>query len=124
MVSLLNVTFFKEYEALKALTHVLSIDVSEIVGEAATAPVVIGGGDVDKEPVDISVLGKRVCLLDGAPWGWALLTWAMVHTVFAVVPKPRHQPLLFLVQDRCLSVKERPLPERAAKVMAFLQGDA
>ena len=111
---------------MKALTDIMSIEVSEVVGPDATASIEIGVYDDSRhQPADISVVNKEVCKFDGAGWAWALLTWAMAHTVFAIKPKPRHQALLLLVQDLCLKIKERPLPERAAKVVAFLvNGDA
>jgi len=41
--------------------------------------------------------------------------------VFAVVPKL--PALVYLIQEKCLQVKEKALPEKAAKVAKYLLGE-
>ena len=95
------------------MLHVLSMGFADLPGEAA--PVSLGGGET---PSALAIHGQVVCAVTGG-WRWALLTWAVAHTVFAVVPK--HEALVLLIQDSCLSIKEKTLPEKPAGLLEFLR---
>ena len=101
------------------MLHVLSMGFADLQGEAAL--VSLGGGET---PSALAVHGQLACAMTGWVGGggggcWALLTWAVAHKVFAVVPK--HEALVLLIQDSCLSIKEKPLPEKPAGLLEFLR---
>ena len=98
------------------MLHVLNMDLADLQGEAA--PVSLGGSGGGEPPSTLAIHGQQACAVTGG-WRWALLTWAVAHTVFAVIPK--HEALVLLIQDHCLAIKEKAPPAKSAGLHEFLR---